>query len=109
MLVFRPLPPGRFLVPVSVRGLVYPRAIVRLEGLGQLKNPVTSSRIKLTSFWLVTLCLNQLILCALFFWKVEENHEEDQSGETERLPNRSLEHYLYSNLFGGFHKRWEIP
>jgi hypothetical protein len=33
---------GRFLVLVSVRGLVDPRAIVRLQGLRQLKNPITS-------------------------------------------------------------------
>jgi hypothetical protein len=40
----RPLPPpGRFLVLISVRGSVDPRAIVRLEGLGQLKNPIISS------------------------------------------------------------------
>jgi hypothetical protein len=38
----RPLPPGRFLVLISIRGRFYPRATVRLEGLGQLKNPVTS-------------------------------------------------------------------
>jgi hypothetical protein len=37
-----PLPIGRFLVLISIRGWVDLRAIVRLEELGQLKNPMTS-------------------------------------------------------------------
>jgi hypothetical protein len=44
----RPLPPGRFLVLIFVKGLVDPRAIVRLKGLGQLKNPVTSGIVPAT-------------------------------------------------------------
>jgi hypothetical protein len=46
----RPLLPGRFLVLISVRGGVDARVIVRLEGLGQLKNPITSSGIKPATF-----------------------------------------------------------
>jgi hypothetical protein len=38
-----PLPPGRFLVLISVRGRVDPRDIAQLEGLEQLKNTMTSS------------------------------------------------------------------
>jgi hypothetical protein len=35
-------------------------AILHLEGLGQLKHPVTSSGIVPATFWLVAECLNQL-------------------------------------------------
>jgi hypothetical protein len=49
----RPLPPGRFLVLISVRGCVDPRAIVRLKALGQLKNPITLSEIEPATFRLV--------------------------------------------------------
>jgi hypothetical protein len=49
----RRLPPGRLLVLISVRSLVDPRAIVRLEGLDQLRIPMTSSGIKPGTFRLV--------------------------------------------------------
>jgi hypothetical protein len=42
-----------FLVLISVRGWDDPRTIVWLEGLGQLKNPVTSSGIESMTFWLI--------------------------------------------------------
>jgi hypothetical protein len=40
------LPPGRFLALISVRGCVEPRAIMRVEGLGQLKNSVNPQGIE---------------------------------------------------------------
>jgi hypothetical protein len=49
----RPLSPGRFLVLISVRDWVDPRTVVRMEGLGKLKNPMTSSEIEPETFRLV--------------------------------------------------------
>jgi hypothetical protein len=46
----RPLPPGRFLVLISVRGRIDAMTIVRLEGLGQLKNSMTSLGIEPATF-----------------------------------------------------------
>jgi hypothetical protein len=48
----RHLTPGKFLVFISMRGLFDPRAIVQLEGYGQLKNP-TISGTEPTTFQLI--------------------------------------------------------
>jgi hypothetical protein len=56
----RPLPPGRFLVLISVRSWVNSRAVVRLEELHQLKHLMTSSGIEPAIFRLVAYCLNQV-------------------------------------------------
>jgi hypothetical protein len=49
-------PPWRFLVLISVRGWVDSRAIVWLEGLGQLKDPITSSGIEPVTYRLESYC-----------------------------------------------------
>jgi hypothetical protein len=56
----RPLPPGRYMVLIAVGAWVGRRAIVRLQGLGKLKNPITSSGIEPATLRLVAQFLYEL-------------------------------------------------
>jgi hypothetical protein len=49
LLASYPLPPGRFLVLISIRGWVDPKALLWLEGFGKLKNPLKSGIEPMTS------------------------------------------------------------
>jgi hypothetical protein len=80
----QPLRPGRFLVLISVRGWVNPRAIMRLEVLSKLKNLMTWSGTKPAPFRLLAYCLNhlsdheppsQFLLLSKHYWddKIKEN------------------------------------
>jgi hypothetical protein len=58
-----PLQEGTFLVLSSVRGWVDSIFIMRLEGLGQFKNPMSSKGIEPATFLLVAQWLNKLWHC----------------------------------------------
>jgi hypothetical protein len=58
-------PPGKFLVLSHVRGWVDSRAIMRLEGLDELKNAITSPRVEIATFRLVAWCLN-MYMCTWY-------------------------------------------
>jgi hypothetical protein len=62
-----PLPPGKFLVLISVRGSVDPRAIVGLEGLGKLKKKSTSTEREPATFRLVVLCVPRYLYIPVIF------------------------------------------
>jgi hypothetical protein len=57
----RSLPFGRFLVPISIGGLDYPTTILRLEGLSQLQNRITSWGIEPATFQLPAYWINKLL------------------------------------------------
>jgi hypothetical protein len=84
LLAGRALPPGRFLVHISVRNCVKCRAIMRLEGLGQLKNQESSLGIETATFWLVAERLNQLRYHVLHFISIHRIRISQASGFCRR-------------------------
>jgi hypothetical protein len=49
----RPLSQGKFLMLISVSGRIKTKVILRLDGLDQLKNPISTPGIEATTFRLV--------------------------------------------------------
>ena len=70
VLTGRLYPPSQkiFLVLISVRCSVDPRAIVRPEGISQWKIPTTPSGTEPTAFRLVAQCVNKLRHCETVRW-----------------------------------------
>jgi hypothetical protein len=104
-----PLPLGSFLVLTSVGGWVDHRATVRLEGLGQLKHPMTWLGIKPVTFQLVAQCLTQLQYCMLpchssmipfkHFSSGLEVYPLCQFVKSVELPHESLVLYIWQMIW----------
>jgi hypothetical protein len=86
----RPLHPGRLLVLISVRAWVDPRAIIRLEGLGLLKNSMTSTGIVLATFWLVAQLLHPLL------YRVRPQVIMKQAQHVRNV--KRINHFIYLNV-----------
>jgi hypothetical protein len=85
-----PLPPGRFVVLISVKGWVNPRALVRPEGLGQLENLMISSGMEPATFRLVlhSASTNDATACPSFslYKVVFENRSNGNTWVKNLLP-----------------------
>jgi hypothetical protein len=79
-----PFTPVRSLVLISVRGLVDRRAMVRLEGLGQLKSPMNSSELEPMALRLVAQCLNKLRYKPIMTIE-DSNMEAERTGKVMKI------------------------
>jgi hypothetical protein len=81
-----------FDVLISVRGWVEPRAIVRLEGLGKLKNPVTSSGLEIVAIRLITTALPRALSCMQICTKVTQD-----KGQWRAMVNMAIDFVVPQN------------